>query len=605
MRVAIVVVAIVVLVGVVISIARLTHSRLAFCRYYRRLRARFEAFHAAFDPADAIALDAALQRPPSPSSPPAPWPRGVPDPADSGGGGGAAELGRWSILVGELLEARDDLSLVARLTRAQRLRLRASTGGDGAITTRAQLAALARAPPAAAPASSAAAGGRGRRPRDPALGATAATAVATGIPNDTLARLARQAALQLRAVAERDAAAAAHAAEAAAATEGVCVAPFAPPPPPFELLPGAFGRGALGALPPASLFDVYFDLEGDPFGGMPSEIEGDLDAFDSGGVTPAAFEGDDYEEGATTGDGDSDGDGGGGFGSGGGRVGGLTEVASLRRRLFGVERALRLGGGGGGGGATHVVVNGDGIGGGGRDVEAAAAMASVQTDAPVAAEDAPPRGREYLWGVSTHGAGGVGAGASREELRRERYTVDGYVRGAYDANEPRFVRWWAHDTAAEHAAFGAFVEVTLTSLSHSLSACLLRARVREGGTPLQAHPHEPQPDGGAHRIHALLSRRRVAAPRASGCGGGGARAAARCTSTTTATTSLRRSGGSRARAASATSKSASTRRGILALGAACVCAARRSGRAGDRRLTSFWRVLSHALVFSPSPSPSL
>ena len=111
--------------------------------YYRRLRARFEAF-ALFDPADALELHALLQRGDAaaaqtaaaagaraPAAPP-PWPRGVPDPA-----AGGTDAARWAGLARSLLGARDDLSLVARLSRAQRARLLAA-----GVATRTALAAL-------------------------------------------------------------------------------------------------------------------------------------------------------------------------------------------------------------------------------------------------------------------------------------------------------------------------------------------------------------------------------------------------------------------------------------------------------------------------------
>jgi predicted RecB family nuclease len=110
--------------------------------------------------------------------------------------------GRWESVAEAILEKRDDLRLVARMTRSQIKRLRAV----GIATS----AALARS--------------SGRIPK---------------IPDDVIARLRRQARLQIESRGK--------------------------PKPTFEPLPHEPGkRTGLAVLPPPSPGDVFFDLEGNP-----------------------------------------------------------------------------------------------------------------------------------------------------------------------------------------------------------------------------------------------------------------------------------------------------------------------------------------------------
>src|SRR6266550_4209719 len=143
-----------------------------FFYFYRHLKDTFLEFQAAFDPA--AQPDPALER----------------------------SWGRWQTAAQEILKARDDLRLVARMTRSQIKRLRAK-----GIDTCAGLVAST-----------------GRIPK---------------ISDDVLARLRRQARLQI-------------------ASRGK-------PVPEFETLPHEAGkRIGLATLPPASPGDVFFDLEGNP-----------------------------------------------------------------------------------------------------------------------------------------------------------------------------------------------------------------------------------------------------------------------------------------------------------------------------------------------------
>src|SRR6266508_6137401 len=143
-----------------------------FFYFYRHLRDTFLEFQESFDPA--AQPDPALER----------------------------SWGRWETVAQEILKARDDLALVARMTRSQIKRLRA----HGIATCAALVTST------------------GRVPR---------------VSDDVLARLRRQARLQI-------------------ASRGK-------PVPEFEALPHEAGkRIGLATLPPASPGDVFFDLEGNP-----------------------------------------------------------------------------------------------------------------------------------------------------------------------------------------------------------------------------------------------------------------------------------------------------------------------------------------------------
>jgi uncharacterized protein len=143
-----------------------------FFYFYSHLKGTFLEFQEAFDPA--VQPDPALER----------------------------SWGRWETAAKHILEARDDLRLVARMTRSQIKRLRAA-----GIATAAALA-----------------GSNGHIEK---------------ISDEVIARLRRQARLQI--ASRRQAA------------------------PKFEPLPHEEGkRIGLALLPPASPGDVFFDLEGNP-----------------------------------------------------------------------------------------------------------------------------------------------------------------------------------------------------------------------------------------------------------------------------------------------------------------------------------------------------
>jgi predicted RecB family nuclease len=163
----------------------------AYDALFRRTRARFLAAQNAFSP----------EHPPE-----------LPEPN--------VQTGRWSSLAASELLQRDDLRLVARLTRSNAAKL-CSHG----VRTATELADLAFATPL---------------PR------------VEGIPPAMLRRLVRQAELQRRARAS----------------------PTAPPP--FELLSAACAPlSGLGALPPPHPADAFFDLEGFPFATLPAAEGGD------------------------------------------------------------------------------------------------------------------------------------------------------------------------------------------------------------------------------------------------------------------------------------------------------------------------------------------
>src|SRR6266540_1596538 len=156
-----------------------------FFYFYRHLRDTFLEFQEAFDPA--AQPDPALERT---------W-------------------GRWETAAQEILTKRDDLRLVARMTRSQIKRLRAA--GIASITE------LAFSSP-----STEGRGGQGVR-----------TGRVEKLSDDVLVRLRRQARLQI-------------------VSRGKAK-------PTFETLPHEAGkRVGLATLPPASPGDVFFDLEGNP-----------------------------------------------------------------------------------------------------------------------------------------------------------------------------------------------------------------------------------------------------------------------------------------------------------------------------------------------------
>ena len=143
-----------------------------FFYFYRHLRDTFLEFQEAFDPV--AQPDPALER----------------------------SYGRWETAAEQILEARDDLRLVARMTRSQIKRLRA----EGIATCAALVDSSGRIPK---------------------------------ISDDVLSCIRRQARLQI-------------------ASRGK-------PKPTFEALPHEAGkRIGLAILPPASPGDVFFDLEGNP-----------------------------------------------------------------------------------------------------------------------------------------------------------------------------------------------------------------------------------------------------------------------------------------------------------------------------------------------------
>ena len=175
-----------------------------FAPQVRRVRERFAAFHASFDPSAMPAL-------PAPGAP----------------------AGRWTELAAAQLKERDDIRLVARLSKKQAARLRVA--GVGSATELAEL------------------GGSGKAAKLPSV---------RGVAPEALWRLHRQAALQLKSAEAPDAA------------------------PPYELLPDA--RAVLGALPPPSDADLFFDLEGTPFAASATRADGG--GADGGGVGEAAPE---------------------------------------------------------------------------------------------------------------------------------------------------------------------------------------------------------------------------------------------------------------------------------------------------------------------------
>ncbi|MDP3940569.1 MAG: TM0106 family RecB-like putative nuclease [Deltaproteobacteria bacterium] len=147
--------------------------------FYRHLRDTFLEIQEAFDPG--AQPDPALER----------------------------SWGRWETAAQKTLEERDDLRLVARITRSQIKRLRAA-----GIATMTALASSSPSPKGR--------GGQGVR-----------------ISDDVLARLRRQARLQMESRGKAK--------------------------PTFEPLPHETGkRIGLAMLPPASPGDVFFDLEGNP-----------------------------------------------------------------------------------------------------------------------------------------------------------------------------------------------------------------------------------------------------------------------------------------------------------------------------------------------------
>ena len=173
-------------VGLVLGATPLRLPTAAYLAVYRRTRDRFLAAQAGFDPA-------AMPEPPAPRAP----------------------TGRWSGLAAAQLEERDDLRLVARLSRKQAAGLQAA-----GVRTVEQLAARVDSPPEVG-----------------------------GVPPAVVRRLCRQAALQLT---------------GRRAAEGT--------PPPYELLGGACARAVgLGALPEPHAADAFFDLEGFPFAALPSD----------------------------------------------------------------------------------------------------------------------------------------------------------------------------------------------------------------------------------------------------------------------------------------------------------------------------------------------
>ena len=274
-------------VGLVLGATPLVLRVSAYDALYRRTRARFLAAQNRFD---ALAMPELPER--------------------------NAPSGRWSSLAASELLKRDDLRLVARLTRSQAGKLQA-----GGILTSSELAALDRSRDATAPS----------LPR------------IDGLAPAVLRRLARQASLQQQARAAPDR------------------------PPPFDVLRGACSPSGpgLGALPPPHPLDAFFDLEGYPFATLPAVATGsampDLlalskDAAAAGGA--AAADGSETTVGAAGGDGSNGGSDGSSSSSGSdGSADIASETGGGREYLWGIS--TRPGGEGGG--------EGDGAGDGAGD----------------------------------------------------------------------------------------------------------------------------------------------------------------------------------------------------------------------------------------------
>lgn len=221
-------------VGLILGATPLVLRTASFGSIYRRTRERFLHAQRHFEPDD-------VPLPPEPRAP----------------------TGRWSKIADRQMLERDDLRLVARVSRRQAARLQAA-----GISTWKELAALTGTDP------------RARIELD-----------VPGMPPPILRRLSRQAQLQLTARAN----------------------PIQPPP--VELLGGACAPGAaLGALPPPHPADCFFDLEGYPFATLPalagdaSSRLADLVAISQPGSVVAAAPG---SAGASSGGGGADGEGGG------------------------------------------------------------------------------------------------------------------------------------------------------------------------------------------------------------------------------------------------------------------------------------------------------
>jgi predicted RecB family nuclease len=202
-------------VGLILGDRPLVLRVAAYAALYRRTRDRFLAAQSRFD------VHGELPELPEPRAP----------------------AGRWSALAARSLTERDDLRLVARLSKRQAARLRAS-----GVATATELARLTDASDGAAACDGAAASdGPAAHVADAARARVADAAHASGLAPTVLRRLSRQASLQL--AARR--------------------APSEPPP--FELLPTACApRAGLGALPPPHPADAFFDLEGFPFATLPA-----------------------------------------------------------------------------------------------------------------------------------------------------------------------------------------------------------------------------------------------------------------------------------------------------------------------------------------------
>ncbi len=176
-------------VGLILGATPLILRVASHAALYRRTRDRFLEAQSRFD---------ATLEPPEPPEPRAP-------------------AGRWSGLADKELLTRDDLRLVARLSKRQAARLRAA-----GVTTATELAALGDKPPDIA-----------------------------GVPPPVLRRLRRQAQLQIR------------------ARSNPTVSP------PFELVRGACAPSiGLGLLPTPDPADGFFDLEGFPFATLPAVAGG-------------------------------------------------------------------------------------------------------------------------------------------------------------------------------------------------------------------------------------------------------------------------------------------------------------------------------------------
>ena len=253
-----------------------------YAAHYRHVRDAFVRFHGDFDPA-------VMPPPPQPG----------------------ASAGRWSELAAEVLERRDDLSRVARLTRRQTARLQAA-----GINNASRLGLLSSTREPTVGAGKIALPVAGSRPGSAltvSLAGAGARAlpVVPGVPAAALWRLSRQAALQ------------AEPRTGTGAQEGTV--------PPFELLPDACWRG-FSRLPPPDAADLYFDLEGFPFAASNAS-----DSMAGGGETHGL----EYLWGVSSRDVDAEVDGDGGDG-GGGRGGGiLAPPTAAADALFGPATEYR------------------------------------------------------------------------------------------------------------------------------------------------------------------------------------------------------------------------------------------------------------------------